>query len=72
MIATIKYKTYARPNFASEQEEIIKTKEVKCDEIDVDGNTIKFLTDRGVGSYKPLFILNIDNLIQVDTEFSDE
>ena len=72
MIATIKYRTYSRANFASEPEEIIKTKEVICDEIDVDGNTIKFLTDRGVGSYKPLFILNIDNLIQVDTEFSDE
>lgn len=72
MIAEIKYKSYTRKNLASDHEQVVKTKEVECDEIDIEGNTIHLVKDMGVGSYKPVFILNIDYLIQVDTKLKDE
>lgn len=72
MKAEIKYKTYVQKSFASDHEKMVKSKEVECDQIDVEGNTVKFVKDIGVGSYKPVFMLNIDYLIQVDTELEHE
>jgi len=72
MIAKVKFKSLDQPHLGADRKVNLKTKEVKCDQIDVEGDVIKFLKDRGVGSYKSVFILNIDHLIQVDTEFTDE
>jgi hypothetical protein len=72
MIANVKFRSIEQPHMGADKKTRIKTKEVKCDQIDIEGNVIKFVKDMGVGSYKSVFILNIDHLIQVDTELTDE
>lgn len=66
MILEVKHKTEKQPNQVSSYTQMVTTTEVKCDRVRAEDNLTMFEEAGDSGSYKPVFIINSNNLIKAE------